>query len=323
MIITKTPLRVSFFGGGSDLPEFFNVHGKGATLSVTVDKYVYLAVNKCVAPHIRLIYSQLEQTTNVEELKHDRAKEALKAWGINSHIEIASFSDVPTKGTGLGSSSTFTVGLVHALEMYGQKYMHFVQPHRLAEFAFAVERQAGHILGLQDAYAAAYGKANFIVYEKGDFPDVEALSIDNMFELFENLLFFDTKIERDTTEILKDQVSEMNVNSTRALVNLAYVAKRHFVDKKYDDFGSLLNAAWEHKKRLSSKISNQLIDECYAKCLSLNAIGGKLLGAGGGGTLLIYAKPCDHIRITEEMKKAGLERRVYKPEVSGSTVQII
>ena len=166
MIVTKTPLRISFFGGGSDIQEFYQ-HHDGMVLSTSINSYIYLAVNQCVAPHLKVIYSQLELQDYVENIKHDRVKEALKYYGLTSNMEICSFSDVPTKGTGLGSSSTFTVGLVNAL--HNIKYKEKMLPQNMAEMACYIEIEKCHEpIGKQDQYAAAFGGFNIIEFNDSE-----------------------------------------------------------------------------------------------------------------------------------------------------------
>lgn len=325
MIITKTPLRVSFFGGGTDFPEYFNTYGSGATLSVTINKYIYLAVNKCVAPHIRVIYSKLEQVDDINDLQHDRVKAALERYNIRSNIEIASFSDIPTKGSGLGSSSTFTVGLVHALEHYNSKFARNVSPKNLAEMAFAIEKDCGHVLGLQDHYAAAYGGFNLINYEANYLPHVIPIDPSILMDFWDHLLFFDTGITRDATPILTEQVTNMDDSKGRlsALMNHVFTGRYLLEKRQYDQLGELLHVTWNTKKSLADSISNERIDDYYEMCRQAGAGGGKLLGAGGGGYLMIYARKHAHPAIRKKMKLLGLTELSCTPSFNGSTLEIV
>ena len=290
MIVTKTPLRISFFGGGSDIPDFYN-KSPGMVVSTTIDKYIQIAVNRCKTKHIRVIYSELEVVDKLEDLKHDRVKNALRRFDINDNIEICSFSDVPTKGTGLGSSSTFTVGLVDSL--YNLLYMPY-NKRDLAETSCSIEiEDCKQPIGKQDQYAAAYGGFNVIRFDSSG---VEVTSIDvssNLLkELNDNLICFSTGINRFTSDVLGEQVEGLkngkNHDNTKALVDMAETSLKYLKRGKLNDFGKLLHESWLMKKSLASGISNDHIDEMYELALSAGAFGGKVLGAGGGGYLMLY-----------------------------------
>ena len=291
MILAKAPMRVSFFGGGSDIPQYYN-EKPGMVISTTIDKKIQIALNKCQTNHIRAVYSEMEVVGKVDELKHDRIREALKFFKINNNIEICSFSDVPTKGTGLGSSSTFTVGLLKAL------YHHKMLLHNkkdLAETACEIEiEKCGEPIGKQDQYAAAYGGFNVIRFDSSGV-EVTPLNIgaNVLRKLNDNLMCYATGISRNTSDILSDQVKnilsdDIAFDSTSELVNIAEVGLKYLRGNKIDDFGALLNDAWTHKKKLSNKISNEDIDYMYESAINAGALGGKLLGAGGGGYMLFY-----------------------------------
>lgn len=324
MIITKTPLRISFFGGGSDIPQFYE-ENEGMVLSTTINSYIYLAVNRCVASHLRVIYSVLEQTDTVEEIKHDRVRECLQHFEIPSNIEIASFSDVPTKGTGLGSSSTFTVGLVNAL--YRICNGRNIDKQELAELASYIEiNKCNEPIGKQDQYAAAYGGFNTI-YFHGNEVRVKKPSIDagTIYELNSNLLCFNTGINRQASDVLTQQVENLKnivtVEKTKSMVELAKTAVKMLEKKKVDDFGDLLDHAWQIKKQLSDNISNEQIDKMYSIAKTNGALGGKVLGAGGGGYLLVYAPDKNKKRVLEAMK--NYQRFNFKFTNQGSTLEVV
>jgi D-glycero-alpha-D-manno-heptose-7-phosphate kinase len=297
MIVTKTPLRISFFGGGSDIPQFYENY-PGMVLSTTIDKHIYIAANICVAQHIKLVYSEMEYPKNIEDIKHNRIREILRYLGINSNIEIASFSDVPTKGTGLGSSSTFTVGILHALA----KHLGFNFNKRdLAELACQIEiEMCNEPIGKQDQYAAVYGGLNIMKFNKNNIT-VTPLPIDTVTlnKLENNLFMYNTGINRQASSILSVQVNNLKTNiktidDTCKMVELTEQSIKHLLDRKLDSFGSLLHESWLTKKKLSSNISNLSIDRIYDDALRAGAIGGKLLGAGGGGYMLFYVPEENH-----------------------------
>lgn len=291
MLLVKTPLRISFFGGGSDIEEWFD-REPGLTLSTTIDKYIYLAVNQCVAYHVKAVYSVLELEPTAETIKHDRIRHALKYFNINSNIEIASFSDVPTKGTGLGSSSTFTVALVHAI--YKLKKERDPSSNLLAAEAYWIERiLCGEKIGIQDQLAAAHGGFNLIRYEKLAHHVSRATFSDSVKRTLENrLVLINTGISRHAATVLNEQIENYSNVATieimRAMVRQAGIAYELLLNGQVDDFGEFLNEAWKYKKKLSGGITNPEIDALYEKCLAHGALGGKLLGAGGGGYLLVY-----------------------------------
>jgi D-glycero-alpha-D-manno-heptose-7-phosphate kinase len=291
MIITSTPLRISFFGGGSDIPQYYK-EKPGMVISTTIDKKIQIALNRCKTNHIRAVYSEMEVVNSVDDLKHDRIREALKFFKINNNIEICSFSDVPTKGTGLGSSSTFTVGLLNAF------YQHNMLLHNkkdLAETACEIEiEKCGEPIGKQDQYAAAYGGFNVIRFDASGV-EVTPLNIgaNVLRRLNDNLMCYATGISRNTSDILSDQVKNIlsddaAFESTSKLVDLAEDALKYLRQNKIDDFGALLHEGWTYKKKLSKKISNEDIDYMYSCARQAGALGGKLLGAGGGGYMLFY-----------------------------------
>lgn len=324
MIITKTPLRISFFGGGSDIPEFYN-NNEGIVLSTTINSYIYISLNKCVANHLKVIYSELEHETDIEKIKHNIVRESLKYFDFLNNIEICSFSDVPTKGTGLGSSSTYTVGLINAL--YRLKYNKNIEHQELAELASFIEIiKCISPIGKQDQYAAAYGGLNIFNFEHNKVR-VKPISVDytNIIELDNNLHMFNTGINREASSVLTEQVDNLknniNVALTKSMVELAKNAIHLLERGKVNDFGNLLDQAWMIKKKLSSNVSNPHIDEMYHRAMNNGALGGKILGAGGGGYLLIYCPSKERNRLMTAMSK--YQYFDFKFSKHGSTVEVV
>jgi D-glycero-alpha-D-manno-heptose-7-phosphate kinase len=303
MIITKTPLRVSFFGGGSDIPQFYN-NNRGLVISTTIDRPIYIAVNGTRTPHTKVVYSEIEIVDYSSQLKHDRVREVLQYYGISNHIEIASFSDIPTKGTGLGSSSTFTVGLLKAiLEMSKTQYNNY----ELAELACHIEiDKCNQPIGKQDQYAATFGGFNAITFEGNEAAVIPInITTDTTSRLNDNLICFNTGITRQASSILEDQVKGLknvvNIDNTVYMVDMAEDAFRFLIKGQLDNFGSLLGDSWDIKKKLSSNISNSTIDEMYSKAMKAGALGGKILGAGGGGYLLMYVPLKSQTRVIKAL----------------------
>lgn len=303
MIVTKTPLRTSFFGGGSDIPQFYREHG-GVCVSAAINSYIYIAAHKCVASHLKVIYSQLELENDIEQIKHDRVREVLKHYGQTTNMEIASFSDIPTRGTGLGSSSTFTVGLINAIShIVGENH----SPRQLAEIASHIEiEKCKEPIGKQDQYAAAFGGFRVYEFHKDDTVSVSPLVGLNAKELQRNLLCFNTGVVRVASSVLTEQVEKLknnqNVDNTKRIVEMAYKSINLLENNNLDDFGILMDKAWQIKKKLSSNVSNDLIDEMYQTAIDAGALGGKILGAGGGGYLMMYVPESRQEKVLNSMK---------------------
>jgi D-glycero-alpha-D-manno-heptose-7-phosphate kinase len=322
MIVTKTPLRISFFGGGSDIPQFYREHG-GVCVSAAINSFIYIAAHQCVAPHLKVVYSQLELEYEIDKIKHDRVREVLKHYDYTSNMEIASFSNIPTKGTGLGSSSTFTVGLLNAI--HNMKYGS-VGSQELAELASSVEiDMCGEPIGKQDQYAAAYGGFNVYEFNKDDTVTVTNLESQvDLTQLQKNLLCFNTGVVRMASSVLAEQVQKLktnvNVDNTKRIVDMAYKSIDLLKENKFDEFGILMHDSWQIKKQLSSNISTQLIDDMYDTAMGAGAIGGKILGAGGGGYLLMYVPENKRINVLEAMK--GYPHFDFGFTPHGSTVEM-
>ena len=290
MIISRTPLRISFAGGGSDLPSYYMEAG-GAVLSTTIDKYVYLAVHPNFYPHQSLLkYSKTEVVERNEDIQHPLFRECMQMLNVQG-VDISSMADVPA-GTGLGSSSSFTVSLLNVLHAYKHEA---VSPEYLASTACDIEiNRLGDPIGKQDQYAAAYGGLNFIRFNRDGAVDVEkvVMSPDAKVQLDRNLLMFYTGTTHSASAILKDQNQQMEHQDKRAvmkqMVDMAYQLREVLEKNQIDDFGRILHEGWLLKKSISTGISNPIIDELYAAGLQAGALGGKLLGAGGAGFVLFY-----------------------------------
>lgn len=291
MIISRTPLRVSFAGGGSDLKAFYK-HKPGAVTSTAIDKYVYITVNKRFDNQIRVGYSRTEIVESVDDIQHDLVREALRLVKVDGGIEITSIADIPSRGTGLGSSSSFTVGLLNALHAYNGE---FSSAKTLAEQACKIEiEQVGEPIGKQDQYIAAYGGISHIQFNSDESVYVDPVICPHGFKekLQENLMLFYTGVTRRSNSILTEQQekTKMNLHVLEEMVDLSQKLKESMSSGDCPEFGELLHRGWSLKRKLASNISNSEIDKIYERARKAGAIGGKILGAGGGGFLLLY---CD------------------------------
>lgn len=301
MIITRTPLRISFAGGGSDLPAFYE-QGRGAVVSTAIDKYIYITVNPKFDHKIRASYSITEIVDRVDELQHELIREALYLLDLRQGIEITSISDIPSRGTGLGSSSSYTVGLLNALYAYrGQ----MVGAERLADEACHIEiDRCRKPIGKQDQYIAAYGGLRYIRFNPDGsvYTDPVICSPTTRKRLQSRLLLLYTGLTRRADDILAEQTRETRTNEAkqaalRRMVCLADQLCEALGRDDIDAFGEILHNGWLEKRKLAANISNGHIDDWYERARATGAIGGKLLGAGGGGFLLLYADPAQHTDI--------------------------
>lgn len=320
MIITRTPFRISFVGGGSDLPSFYRQHG-GAVLSTSINKYMYISSHKFFeAGQIRLKYSKTETVNSRNEIQHPIFKEALSQFKVTGGIEFSSIADVPS-GTGMGSSSSFTVGLLHNL--YATQGKH-VTKEKIAHEACDIEiNRLNEPIGKQDQYAAAYGGLNIIRFNTDDSVGVEKLYLNNetIRKLEENLVLLYTGSQRKASEILSEQKSNIEkADKTQVLIQMTQLVdelKTALTSNQLDDFGKLLHENWELKKSLAGKISNSAINEAYELALRKGALGGKLLGAGGGGFLLFYCPKGEQQALTQAL---GLRKFDFTLDHEGSKV---
>jgi D-glycero-alpha-D-manno-heptose-7-phosphate kinase len=289
VILAKAPLRVSFFGGGSDIPAHFSQWG-GATISTAIDKYVYVAVMHTPHNHIKVSYSKQELVTNVDDIQNEIVRNALQFFGIKSNIEITSFADIPTIGNGLGGSSAFTCALIKALSAYlGYEY---INPYLIAKTACHIEIDlCGWKIGMQDQFASAFGGMNYIEYSNSGRIDVKRL--DTM-AIEQYMILIPTNVEHHAAKILDSIDFEAKTFTIRELARMAEMQGTQLVNPY--DYGRLLDSAWILKKQMSAEISNSDIDIMYDRCKSADAFGAKLLGAGGGGYMLAITDSKEKIR---------------------------
>jgi D-glycero-alpha-D-manno-heptose-7-phosphate kinase len=300
MIFSKTPLRMSFVGGGSDMPEFYRQFG-GAVLSTAIARYIYIAVNRKFDGRIRLSYSKTEEVDARSDIHHPLVRHCLELADIDGGIEIGSFADIPSKGTGLGSSSSYTVGLLNALYAYKSQY---AAKEQLAREACHVEiDRCGEPIGKQDQYAAAFGGLNIIEFHPDDSVSVCPIVCDadtrKAFE--ERIIVFFTGRTRSASEVLARQSAAIKTGnpatSLKRMVELVFEMKKALESGGLEDVGGLLHENWRLKSQLTSGISDNEIDQWYQAGIDAGAMGGKLLGAGNGGFMMFYAEPERHAAI--------------------------
>ncbi len=301
MIISQTPFRVSFAGGGTDLPAFYR-REYGAVLSTTIDQHIYVTIHRRFEPTIRVSYSRTETASTLDEVQHELVRETMRLVEIDEPLEITTIGDVPA-GTGMGSSSSLTVGLLEAL--YGYRHR-VVSPRVLAEQACQIEIDVlNKPIGRQDQYAAAFGGLNYIRFHPDDTVDVEPVPcpVEALAELERRALLVYTGETRDANAILERQsgatVDRMDV--LRSMRDLADRMRHALAEGDLDRFAALLHEGWLLKRSLGCGISNGQIDEWYEAARRTGASGGKLLGAGGGGFLLLIAPPWRHRAIREAL----------------------
>ncbi len=323
MIITRTPLRVSFAGGGTDLPSFYRAYGGGAVTSAAIDKYIHVLVNTKFDRSIRVAYSRTENVTSFEELQHELVREAMRLTGVTEKLEIHTIADIPGEGTGLGSSSTLTVGLLNALYAYKGELK---DPATLAEEAFRIEGQILHgTLGKQDHYAAAYGGVDYFEFLPDDTvrttplplsqPEREALS--------DHLSLFYTGTTRKAQGLLRTQDARTASNEATLsrMRGLAVETRDALLARDFPRVGRLLDNGWQLKRSLSEGISNDEIDGAYDRAKAAGAYGGKITGAGGGGFLLVVHPPERSREIASAL--APMERLPIRIAPEGSQILVV
>jgi len=321
LIISQTPLRMSFVGGGSDLPAFYREHG-GAVLSTAIDKYVYVSVNRKFDGDIRLAYSKTEEVSSVNEIEHELVRAAFRMQGLRGGVEITTTADIPSRGTGLGSSSTFTVGLLNVLNAYQGRH---VSAEKLAAASCEIEiNHCGQPIGKQDQYAAAFGGLNLIEFHPDERVSVSPVVMRrDLKELLEQrILVFFTGITRSASSILANQSAETvgcaaRQSALKRMVQLAHVLRDELSQGNIDSFGAILNENWSLKKSLTAGVSSSTIDDWYESAIGSGALGGKLLGAGQGGFLMFYAPKERHDDIANAI---GLRRVSFAFEPLGSRI---
>lgn len=321
MIISRAPLRMSFVGGGSDLPAFYRKHG-GAVISTAIDKYVYVSVNRKFDDGIRLAYSKVEEVERLDQIEHRLLRKTFELLGVGGGVEVTTTADIPSRGSGLGSSSTFTVGLIHAMEAY---LGHHASAPDLAERACHIEIDlCGEPIGKQDQYAAAFGGFNVIEFREDDSVKLTPVIIEasrrRMLE--SRILVFYTGIVRSASAILVEQSAQvasdaLKQRSMRRMVELVPAARDALIGGDLDAFGAVLDENWSLKKTMAGGISTGFIDELYEAGRKAGALGGKLLGAGAGGFFMFYAPEEHHAAIEQAV---GLRRIDFRFDPLGSRI---
>ncbi len=323
MIIARSPLRITLGGGGTDLASYYRAH-EGFLVSAAIEKYVYVTVMRPFTEGIYLKYSQLEHVNQIVDVQHPIIREALDMLGFRTpQVEITTLADIPS-GTGLGSSGSFTTALLKALYTHRKRHLH---QEELAELACHIEiDRLGEPIGKQDQYIAAIGGITCFTFHKDDKVTAVPLdiSMDTLLDLEDNLLLFFTGFSRSASGILKDQQVRSQQNDDEMLNNLHYVKDLGYRSKESLEngnttlFGELMHEHWEHKKRRSGGMSNPQIDAWYELGMNNGAIGGKLVGAGGGGFLMFMAQ--DRSKLRSAMAAAGLEEVRFRFDFEGSKV---
>ncbi|MDP7282556.1 MAG: hypothetical protein QF475_02890 [Candidatus Undinarchaeales archaeon] len=324
MIIIQTPLRITLGGGGTDLESYYSKH-TGFLISAAIDKYVYISLHKTFDKDITAHYSKHEKVSNVAELQHPIIREALKLTNIESGIEVASMADIPA-GTGLGSSGCFTVGLLNALHLYKREKL---SARQLAEEACKIEIDIlKEPIGKQDQFACSVGGVTSFTFEKDGTvkPEPVKMSQKTMDTLDDNLLLFFTNYSRSAGSILKEQ-DDKSKQDEEAMINNLHKVKELGVESKLalesgnpEKLGELMDIHWQNKKKRSGAMSNPKIDEWYNVAMENGALGGKLVGAGGGGFLMFYAEDKDKLR--DAMYKQGLSEVRFRFDFDGSKVLV-
>lgn len=303
MIIIQTPLRVSLFGGGTDFPSYFLEHG-GCVLSSAIDKYIFVTIKKRFDDKLRIGYTRTEMIDHVDEINHELIREALRMTGITHGVEITTMGDIPDQGSGLGSSSTVTVGALHAMYAYQKE---LVLTERLANEACRIEREIlGKPIGIQDQYIAAYGGLRFMEFATNGDVITHRLNLSErtMRRLSNNLLLFFTGVTRKADTILEEQKTNIKDKLTilSEMKDIAHTACHEIQKENIDEVGDLLHKSWLLKKQLASQISNSALDDMYDTARKAGAIGGKISGAGGGGFLLLYTPQGHQEEVRDALK---------------------
>ena len=323
MIITRSPLRISLGGGGTDLPSYYREHG-GFLIAAAIDKYVYINVHRRFVDGFLLKYSQLEEAATIEEIKHPIIREALRLSGVQErNLEITSMADIPA-GTGLGSSGSFTTALLKALHALRRNLIH---PAELAEQACHIElEKLREPIGKQDQYIAAYGGITCFHFLPDDQVQASPLKIseETLHDLEDNLLLFFTGYSRSASRILQEQDAKSKQSDKAMVENLHFVknlgqqSQTALQSDNLDEFARLMDVHWQRKKERSRSMSNQDINAWYDFAMANGALGGKIIGAGGGGFLMFYAK--DKARLRHAMREKGLTEVRFRFDFEGTKI---
>jgi len=321
MIIVRSPLRISLGGGGTDLPSYYREHS-GFVLAAAIDKYVYITLHETFGQELILKYSRMERVKGVDEVQHPIIREVLRAVGADaSHLEITSMADIPA-GTGLGSSGSFTTALLRALHALRNRS---ATPRELAETACQIEMERlAEPVGKQDPYIAAYGGLTCFRFMPNGQVELWPLAIaeETRFNLEDNLLLFFTGFTRSAGEILRDQHEKSLTHDREMIHNLHFIkelgreTRAALENGDLRKFAELMNVHWEHKRQRSQGISNEQIEAWHTLAMQNGALGGKLIGAGGGGFLLFYAE--DKVRLRKAMREAGLREVRFRFDFEGT-----
>jgi D-glycero-alpha-D-manno-heptose-7-phosphate kinase len=325
MIISRSPLRISLGGGGTDLPSYYQDH-EGFLVAAAIDKYVYLTLHETFVQDIIIKYSQMERVPSADKIEHPIIREALKMLEIKeTNLELTSMADIPA-GTGLGSSGSFTTALLKTLHAYKKDLIH---PEELAEQACHIELDLlKDPIGKQDQYIAAYGGLTCFTFHRDGKVDAEPLKVstETLYNLEDNLLLFFTGYSRSASSILKEQDDQSKKKADDMLQNLHFVKdlglqSRDALEKgDLPEFGRLMNVHWEYKKKRSGSMSNGQIDEWYELALRSGAVGGKVIGAGGGGFLMFYAE--DKVRLRHVLMAANLKEVRFRFDFEGTKIVV-
>jgi D-glycero-alpha-D-manno-heptose-7-phosphate kinase len=319
LIIVQTPLRISFFGGGTDFPSFFCTEG-GAVLSSAIDKYIFLTIKERFDQLLRIGYTRTEMVESVDEIQHELIREAFRKAGLCCGVEVTTMGDIPSAGSGLGSSSTVTVGALHAIYTYLGE---IVPADRLAREACGIEIDTlGKPIGVQDQYIVALGGLRLLEFHQDGSVENTRIELDPGLrrQLNENLLLFYTGTTRKADTILAEQQTNISqrLSILRQMKAMAYQARDFLQAGNLTAFGELLHEGWELKKQLASRISNYEIDDLYAAARRAGASGGKITGAGGGGFLLLYCPTERQVAVRKAMQP--LQELPFRLERDGSKV---
>jgi len=323
MIIVRSPLRISLGGGGTDLPSYYASHD-GFLIAAAIDKYVYITLHQTFVNELILKYSKLERVQDTADIEHPIIRESLRFLNIAApHLEITSMADIPS-GTGLGSSGSFTTALLKALHTLKK---HLIHPRELAEQACHIELNLlGEPIGKQDQYIAAFGGVTCFDFRKDHTVDATPLRLDEetLFNLEENLLLFFTGYSRSASSILAEQDQKSKAHTPEMIDNLHFVkalglqSKLALEQNDLTQFAELMNVHWTYKKKRSQKMSNNNIDAWYQLALKNGALGGKMIGAGGGGFLMFYTH--DKLNLRHAMRQAGLSEVRFRFDFQGTQV---
>lgn len=321
MIITRSPLRISLGGGGTDLPSYYREHS-GFVIAAAIDRYVYITLHHTFVQELIIKYSRMERVQSIDEVQHPLIREALRLTEVGApYLEITSMADIPA-GTGLGSSGSFTTALLKALHALRKNLIH---PQELAEQACHIEIDLlNEPVGKQDQYIAAYGGITCFRFLPNH--EVEAwplkIDTDTLYNLEDNLLMFFTGYSRSASAVLKEQDTKSRQNDKEMIANLHFIkelgreSKEALEAGNLERFAELMNVHWEHKKQRSANMSNDHIDQWYQLARQNGALGGKLIGAGGGGFLIFYAD--DKVRLRRAMREAGLQEVRFRFDFEGT-----